>query len=61
MMKLLDTTTRKLMMPDKAEATANELNATDDWTYKVRHDPTGKGWSFIEIYDEDGEFVGYWT
>ena len=48
---------RKLMSPDEAAKVAAELNATDDWTYVVNHDPTGKGYSFIEIYDEDGEFV----
>jgi hypothetical protein len=33
------------------------LNATDDWDYKVKHDPAGTGYSFIEVYDEDGEFI----
>ena len=52
---------RLLLEPEAAEKVAEELNAGDeDWTYKVKHDPTGKGWSFIEIYDEDGEFVDVW-
>ena len=52
---------KQLMDPEKAEEAAEDLNATDeDWTYKVKHDPTGKGWSFIEIYDEDGELIGEW-
>jgi len=56
MKKILDTT-ENLYTPEKAEAIAAEMNATDDWTYKVIHDPAGTGYSFIEIYDEDGEFV----
>ena len=56
MKKLLDTTSH-LYPPNKAEEIAEEMNSVDDWTYKVVHDPTGKGHSFIEIYDEDGEFV----
>ena len=43
--------------PEKAEEIAAELNATDDWDYKVKHHPTGTGYSFIEVYDEDGEFI----
>lgn len=57
-MKLIDTTS-KLFSPDKAEAAAAELRAGDpDWKYVVRHDPKGTGYSFIEIFDEDGAFVG---
>ena len=57
-MKLLDTT-EHLYAPAKAEAVAAELQAHDeDWTYKVVHDPKGTGYSYIAIYDEDGEFVG---
>jgi len=51
---------RKLMKPAKAEAIAKDLNATDDWIYKVVHDPTGKGFSFIEIYDKDDNLIGIW-
>ena len=48
------------MMPKEAEATADALNSDefDDWTYKAVHDPKGTGWSFVSIYDEEGEFVG---
>ena len=56
MKKLLDTTSG-LYTPERAKEIAAEMNATDDWEYRVVHDPTGKGYSFIEIYDEDGEFV----
>jgi len=36
------------------------MNATDDdWVYVAKHDPKGTGWSFIEVYDEDGEFVAF--
>ncbi len=56
-MKLLDTT-HTLYSPEKAEALAAKMNASDDeWTYRVVHDPAGTGYSYIEIYDEDGEFV----
>lgn len=48
----------KLFAPEQAEKAVAELQKDDpDWVYVVRHDPTGKGLSFIEIYDEDGEFV----
>jgi len=40
-----------------AKEKAKELNDNDDWTYKVVPCPKGIGYSFIEIYDEDGEFV----
>ena len=58
MMKQLDTT-HALFLPEAAERKAAELQAGDpDWTYSVRHDPEGTGYSFIEIFDEDGENVG---
>ena len=47
----------QLFTPEKAELEAKKLNSTDDWTYKVVHCPKGTGYSFIEIYDEDGEFI----
>ena len=56
-MKKLDTT-HTLYTKEQAEAIAAEMNATDDWTYTAVHDPRGTGYSFIEIHDEDGEFVG---
>lgn len=57
-MKLLDTT-EKLFHPAEAERVAAEMQKGDpDWTYKVVHDPTGRGHSYIAIYDEAGEFVG---
>ena len=31
------------------------------WTYKEKRDPKGTGGSLIEVYDEDGEFVSYWS
>jgi len=51
----------KLMAPEKAEQIAAELRVSDeDWSYVVKHCPNGTGFSFIEIYDEDGEFVSNW-
>jgi len=56
-MKKIDTTSQLLTQAD-AILIAAEMNKTDDdWTYRPVHDPTGVGCSFIEIYDEDGEFV----
>jgi len=55
-MKKLDTTS-KLFTKEQAEKIAKEMNATDDWTYRPIHDPKGTGYSFIEVYDENGEFV----
>lgn len=56
-MILIDTALT-LYPPAKAESVARELQKGDpDWIYVVKHDPTGKGLSFIEIYDEHGEFV----
>lgn len=45
---------------EEAEALAAKLNANeaDDWTYKAKHCPKGTGYSFIQIYDESGEYVG---
>ena len=57
MMKTLDAT-NQFFIREKAEVVAKQLNAgDDDWTYVVKHDLTGKGYSFMEIYDEDGLFV----
>jgi len=57
-MKLIDDT-YKLFAPAKAEEAAVSLKSGDpDWNYVVQHDPKGTGWSFINIFDEDGEFVG---
>jgi len=48
----------KLFKPDEAEKKAKELQDGDpDWKYIVKRPPDGKGFSFIEVYDEDGEFV----
>tara|TARA_Y100001970_G_scaffold258436_1_gene338332 strand:- start:68 stop:259 length:192 start_codon:yes stop_codon:yes gene_type:complete len=62
MMKMLDSTA-KLYSPAAAEAKAAQMNgnADDDWTYAVKHDPKGTGYSLIEVYDEDGEFVALLT
>jgi hypothetical protein len=55
---MFDPTGHSFFSPEQAETVAAELNAsTDDWLFKVKHDPAGTGYSFIEIYDEDGEFI----
>lgn len=48
-----------LMTPAKATELAAKMQADDpDWQYVVVHDPKGTGLSFIEAYNEDGEYVG---
>lgn len=58
-MKILDNV-YKLYTPEKANQIAAEMTAEDcdGWKYTANHDPTGQGFSFVEIYDETGEFVG---
>ena len=57
--KTLDTTPA-LYTPEKAEAIASEMGASDpDWTYEADHDPKGTGYSRVRISDEDGEFVAF--
>jgi len=38
-------------------AVCNESD--DDWTYTPVHCPNGTGYSFVEIHDEDNEFVAF--
>ncbi len=48
----------KLFEPTEAELIAVDMQSEDpEWTYTVRHDPTGRGYSLIDVFDEDGEFV----
>ena len=62
MHKMIDSTP-KGYEPKKADQMANTLNACpdDEWTYRVKHDPKGIGYSLIEVYDENSEFVTYLT
>lgn len=53
-MKKLDTTSQ-LFTKEEAERIAVEMNADDNWTYRPVHDPKSTGYSFIEVYDEDGD------
>ena len=48
-----------MFAPAKADDVAAVMNANvdDDWNYVVVHDPKGTGRSFINVIDEDGEFV----
>lgn len=53
------TMTNSLFPPADAEALAARLRADDpEWLYVVRHAPAGRGLSFIEVYDDEGVFVG---
>jgi hypothetical protein len=58
-MKLIDTT-HQLFTPAEADRYADAHNAYDEggWHYKAVHDPAGTGHSYIEVYDEYGEYVG---
>ena len=53
MTKIIDTTGFYNLA--KAESVAKEMNATDDWTYKVVDCENGLG--RIDVYDEDGELA----
>jgi len=54
---LLDTN-EKLFSHIEEEAFINMMKIGDpEWTYIACHDPKGTGYSFIEIYDENGDFV----
>ena len=51
-------TTEKLFTKEESIRVAAELKSGDpDWNYLPVHDPKGTGYSFIEVYDEDGVFV----
>ena len=59
MMKKLDTTPHTFAPAKAVEiAAAMQAGEEDGWTYMVRHDPTGRGQTLIDIFDEDGEKVG---
>ena len=64
MMTLINTSGQIGYEPAKAEALAAKLNSEEAdgdpdlaWTYVVVHAPEGKGYSHIDVYDEDGEFI----
>lgn len=46
---------------EKAETLCEHFNndPDEDWTYTPVHPPSGKGWSKIAIYDEDGIFIAH--
>lgn len=52
---------KKMFHNQEVDAIAEAMQADDpEWTYKAVKAPEGtKGFAFIEIYDEDGEFVGH--
>ena len=59
---------KKLYTHEEAERIAKILNDSEkmfndneEWTYIVKPDSRYPGYSFIEIYDEENEFVEYWT
>lgn len=44
--------------PSKVDAIVAMLNQDDGFEYRVRHDPKGTGRSVIEVYDEEGNYIG---
>ena len=54
-------TTPHLVHPSKVDAFVRALQAGDPaWSYIVDHDPKGTGLCRINVYDENGDFVGYY-
>lgn len=51
---------RTLRNPNVIKKITDELNADieDDWKYKIKLTPKGN-LAWIDIYDEDGSFVGH--
>ncbi len=39
-------------------AASMQEDDTQGWIYKVVHDPSGRGRSFIQVYEASGEYVG---
>jgi hypothetical protein len=57
-MRLVNLTYR-LFKRTEVDGFVKMLQSNDpEWTYKAVHDPTGKGCSFIEIYDEENCCIG---
>ena len=58
-MKLLDTTNNSYTK-EQADGIVFMMNECDEdgWTYVSIHPTTEAGWSTIEVYDEDGKFIG---
>ena len=51
-------TNAKLFTPKDAEVTAALLQEGEtDWTYVVKHDPKGIGYSFIEVRDNEDDHL----
>ena len=66
MQGLINTSHYTLYTPEEAENKAESLNldemeedAEDRLEYVAKHDPTGNGLSYIEVYDHyTGELIG---
>lgn len=59
---------KTLYTHEKAESIAKTLSDSEkmfndnyEWTYIVKPIPENPGYSIIEVYDEENEFVAYWT
>jgi hypothetical protein len=58
-MALITSTHSVINTMEEATALAYAMTADDDgWQYVAVADPAGSGRATIEIFDEDGEFVG---
>lgn len=58
MMQIINHPHRLFTKDDSIKVAADMQAGDEDWTYTPVHDPKGTGYSFIEIHDEDGFFVG---
>ena len=58
MKKMLDTT-EQLFSHEKVDQIAKDLksNCEDGWDYVPCHGTEGSSYAYINIYDEDGEFI----
>lgn len=57
-MKATINTTERLFTKEESIKVAAEMKAGDpEWDYRPVHCPKGTGYSFIEVYDEDDNFV----
>jgi len=48
----------KTFDPSEVVEIAKKLKESDpDWNYIARHDPSGRGKSVIDVFDEEGNFI----
>ncbi len=59
-MPLISSAPSQTFDPAEVSTICESMTSSDDdgWVYKPRHDPSGKGRSVIDIYDQNNDFVG---